>query len=97
MLYRRDSDNLLKPDLISSFVQLQRYGSMRHQPINIPTAGAQAFPMDGIGRLVHDPTRGPSADWRVLTTADAAVILGWRKTRFSEKSWSNKINSCGTK
>ncbi|RVE40927.1 hypothetical protein evm_014423 [Chilo suppressalis] len=43
-----------------------------HQPINVPTAGAQAFPRDGIGRLDHDPPRGPSADWRVLTTADAA-------------------------
>ncbi|RVE47279.1 hypothetical protein evm_008076 [Chilo suppressalis] len=42
------------------------------QPINVPTAGAQAFPMDGIGRLGHDPPRGPSADWWVLTTADAA-------------------------
>ncbi|RVE41408.1 hypothetical protein evm_013941 [Chilo suppressalis] len=31
-------------------------------PINVPTAGAQAFPMDGIGRLGHDPPRGPSAD-----------------------------------
>ncbi|RVE44642.1 hypothetical protein evm_010728 [Chilo suppressalis] len=33
------------------------------QPINVPTAGAQAFPMDGIGRLGHDPTRGPSPNW----------------------------------
>ncbi|RVE42646.1 hypothetical protein evm_012698 [Chilo suppressalis] len=33
-----------------------------HQPINVPTAGAQAFPMDGIGRLGRDPPRGPSAD-----------------------------------
>ncbi|RVE46054.1 hypothetical protein evm_009278 [Chilo suppressalis] len=47
-----------------------------HQPINVPTAGAQAFPMDGIGRLGHDPPRGPSADWRVLTTADAAGTNG---------------------
>ncbi|RVE48657.1 hypothetical protein evm_006728 [Chilo suppressalis] len=31
-------------------------------PINVPTAGAQAFPMDGIGRLGHDPPRVPSAD-----------------------------------
>ncbi|RVE51975.1 hypothetical protein evm_003441 [Chilo suppressalis] len=30
----------------------------------IPTAGAQAFPMDGIGRLGHDPPRGSSADWQ---------------------------------
>ncbi|RVE44932.1 hypothetical protein evm_010431 [Chilo suppressalis] len=42
------------------------------KPINVPTAGAQAFPMDGIGRLGHDPPRGPSANWWVLTTADAA-------------------------
>ncbi|RVE45259.1 hypothetical protein evm_010081 [Chilo suppressalis] len=47
-----------------------------HQPINVPTAGAQAFPMDGIGRLGHDPPRGPSADWRVLITADAAGANG---------------------
>ncbi|RVE51592.1 hypothetical protein evm_003724 [Chilo suppressalis] len=47
-----------------------------HQPINVPTAGAQAFPMDGVGRLGHDPPRGPSADWRVLTTADAAGTNG---------------------
>ncbi|RVE40389.1 hypothetical protein evm_014961 [Chilo suppressalis] len=36
------------------------------EPINIPTAGAQAFPMDGMGRLGHDPPRIPNA------TADAA-------------------------
>ncbi|RVE43545.1 hypothetical protein evm_011803 [Chilo suppressalis] len=41
-------------------------------PINVPTAGAQAFPMGGIGRLGYDPPRGPSVDWWVLTTADAA-------------------------
>ncbi|RVE44534.1 hypothetical protein evm_010819 [Chilo suppressalis] len=48
----------------------------RSRPINVPTAGAQAFPMDGIGRLGHDPPRGPSADWWVLTTADAAGTNG---------------------
>ncbi|RVE43924.1 hypothetical protein evm_011435 [Chilo suppressalis] len=47
-----------------------------HQPINVPTAGPQAFPTDGIGRLGHDPPRGPSADWRVLTTADAPLTNG---------------------
>ncbi|RVE48387.1 hypothetical protein evm_006948 [Chilo suppressalis] len=36
---------------------------LHHQPINAPTAGAQAFLIDGIGRLGHDPPRGPSADW----------------------------------
>ncbi|RVE47127.1 hypothetical protein evm_008204 [Chilo suppressalis] len=49
---------------------------IRNEPINVPTAGAQAFPMDGIGRLGHDPPRGPSADWWVLTTADAAGTNG---------------------
>ncbi|RVE43546.1 hypothetical protein evm_011804 [Chilo suppressalis] len=44
------------------------------QPNNVPTAAAQAFPMDGIGRLGLDPPRGPSADWWVLTTADAAGL-----------------------
>ncbi|RVE41440.1 hypothetical protein evm_013910 [Chilo suppressalis] len=46
------------------------------KPINVPTAGAQAFTMDGIGRLGHDPPRGPSADRWVLTTADAAGTNG---------------------
>ncbi|RVE40569.1 hypothetical protein evm_014780, partial [Chilo suppressalis] len=32
--------------------------------------------MNGIGRLDHAPPRGPSADWRVLTTADAAGTNG---------------------
>ncbi|RVE40311.1 hypothetical protein evm_015039 [Chilo suppressalis] len=45
-------------------------------PINVPTAGAQAFHMDGIGRLGHDPPRGPNADWWVLTTANAAGTNG---------------------
>ncbi|RVE53140.1 hypothetical protein evm_002237 [Chilo suppressalis] len=49
---------------------------LHHQSINVPTAVAQPFPMDGIGRLGHDPPRGPSADWRVLTTADAAGTNG---------------------
>ncbi|RVE48584.1 hypothetical protein evm_006773, partial [Chilo suppressalis] len=35
-----------------------------HQPINVPTAGALAFPMDGIGRLGHDLPREPIADWK---------------------------------
>jgi hypothetical protein len=47
-----------------------------HQPINVPTAGAQAFLCnsnnitwidDGIPtrRTGHNPPRGPSADWWV--------------------------------
>ncbi|RVE53433.1 hypothetical protein evm_002003 [Chilo suppressalis] len=55
-------------------------GKTRQLPINVPTAGAQAFPMDGIGRLDHDPPRGPSSDWWVLTTADAAGTNGFRST-----------------
>ncbi|RVE40026.1 hypothetical protein evm_015324 [Chilo suppressalis] len=47
-----------------------------HQPINFHTTGAQAFPTDGKGRLGHDPPRGPSVDWRVLTTADPAGTNG---------------------
>ncbi|RVE53725.1 hypothetical protein evm_001617 [Chilo suppressalis] len=46
------------------------------KPINVPIAGAQAFPMDEIGRLGHDPPRGLSADWWVLTTVDAAGTNG---------------------
>jgi hypothetical protein len=71
-----------------------------HQPINVPTVGAQAFLMDygtypttlthtlcllcsqdqqwynpyGLPtrRTGHNPPREPSADWWVLTTANAA-------------------------
>ncbi|RVE42914.1 hypothetical protein evm_012442 [Chilo suppressalis] len=32
--------------------------------------------MDGIGRLGHDTPRGPSVDWWVLTTANAAGTNG---------------------
>ncbi|RVE40995.1 hypothetical protein evm_014355 [Chilo suppressalis] len=39
-------------------------------------SGAQAFPMDEIGRSGDDPPCGPSADWRMLTTADAAGTNG---------------------
>ncbi|RVE51886.1 hypothetical protein evm_003506 [Chilo suppressalis] len=49
---------------------------LKMEPINVPTAGAQALPMEGIGRLGHDPPHGPSADWWVLTTADAAGTNG---------------------
>jgi hypothetical protein len=36
-----------------------------HQPINVPTAGAQAFLVDYSRRTGHNPPRGPSADWWV--------------------------------
>jgi hypothetical protein len=35
-----------------------------HQPIAVPTAGAQAFIIN-IRRTGHNPPRGPSADWWV--------------------------------
>ncbi|RVE42471.1 hypothetical protein evm_012877 [Chilo suppressalis] len=57
-------------------VHALRSGASMYQPLNVPTVGAQAFPMDGIGRLDHNSPRGPSADWRVLTTADAAGTNG---------------------
>jgi hypothetical protein len=48
-----------------------------HQPIDLPTAGAQAFLMDYLqGERAHNPPRGPSADWWVLTTANAASTNG---------------------
>ncbi|RVE42913.1 hypothetical protein evm_012441 [Chilo suppressalis] len=45
-------------------------------PVGGVIAVPKAFLMDGIGRLGHDPPRGPSADWWVLTTADAAETNG---------------------
>ncbi|RVE45879.1 hypothetical protein evm_009478 [Chilo suppressalis] len=56
----------------------------QHQPINVPDAAAQAFPMDGTGRLGHGLPRGPSADWRVLTNAGATGTNG-RAFRSKEK------------
>jgi hypothetical protein len=47
-------------------------GYNHHQPINVPTAGAQAFLMDypqGERAITH---HAASADWWVLTTANAA-------------------------
>ncbi|RVE42905.1 hypothetical protein evm_012433 [Chilo suppressalis] len=43
-------------------------------PINVLTAGAQAFPMDVIGRLGHDPPRGPSANWYPQCVPGAGVV-----------------------
>jgi hypothetical protein len=40
----------------------------QNQPINVPTAGA-LFNGLHIRRTDHNPPRGPSADWWVLTTA----------------------------
>ncbi|RVE46251.1 hypothetical protein evm_009075 [Chilo suppressalis] len=59
-----------------------------HQPIDVPTARAQPLPMDGIGRLGHAPPRGPSADCRVLTTADAAGTNG-----FTDAAWELEQNA----
>ncbi|RVE48328.1 hypothetical protein evm_006988 [Chilo suppressalis] len=57
--------------LLVNFSSRKHVDKYHHQPINVPTA-AQAFPVDEIGRLDHDPPRGSSADWWVLTTADSA-------------------------
>ncbi|RVE49894.1 hypothetical protein evm_005487, partial [Chilo suppressalis] len=77
-LYVRISWRVTRPRLkrYDRHTQQYHHHHHHHQPINVPTAGAQAFPMDGIGRLGHDPPRGPSADWWVLTTADAAGTNG---------------------
>ncbi|RVE40550.1 hypothetical protein evm_014801 [Chilo suppressalis] len=55
---------------------------LHYQTSNVPTAGAQAFSMDGIWRLGHDPPRGSSADWWVLTTACLPKRGGTRDSRF---------------
>jgi hypothetical protein len=59
-------------------VQLHHYHHHHYQFINVPTAGAQAFPMDHTQgeRVIHKPPRGSSADWWVLTTANAAGTHG---------------------
>ncbi|RVE48459.1 hypothetical protein evm_006895, partial [Chilo suppressalis] len=67
---------LMPPGMRVVKTRMILHESYHHQPINVPTAGAQAFPMDGIGRFGHETPRGPRADWRVLTTADAARTNG---------------------
>ncbi|CAH0400280.1 unnamed protein product [Chilo suppressalis] len=41
----------------------RRLLELHPKPINVPTAGTQALPLDGIRRRSHDSPRGPSADW----------------------------------
>ncbi|RVE53807.1 hypothetical protein evm_001469 [Chilo suppressalis] len=36
--------------------------NLQNQCFDVPTAGAQALPVDGIGRLGRNPPRRPSAD-----------------------------------
>ncbi|RVE48336.1 hypothetical protein evm_006996 [Chilo suppressalis] len=60
------------------------YYTIHHQPINVPTAGAQAFPMDGIGRKSHYPPRGPSADWRILDGSGAPYPPSEAKTQLGD-------------
>jgi hypothetical protein len=47
-----------------------------HQPINIPTAGTSLPYGLPTRRTGHNPPRGPSADWWVLTTVNAAGTNG---------------------
>ncbi|RVE50178.1 hypothetical protein evm_005201 [Chilo suppressalis] len=56
-----------------------------HQPINVPTARAQVFPVDGTGRLGHDPPRGPSADWWLREVGDW-VQAGKKQRHFTASS-----------
>ncbi|RVE49088.1 hypothetical protein evm_006209 [Chilo suppressalis] len=68
---------------------------MLETPINVPIGGARAFPMDRIGRLGHNPPRGPSMDWWVLTTAEETGTNGLTcllKLRASESTELEIIN-----
>jgi hypothetical protein len=48
-----------------------------HQPINVPTTGAQAFLwITHIRKKGYNPPRGPSACWWVLMSAKAAGTNG---------------------
>ncbi|RVE41966.1 hypothetical protein evm_013375 [Chilo suppressalis] len=64
---------------------------------NIPATRAHAFPMDGIGRLGHDPPRGPSVDcekesssvrwWQPLcatTTIKLSTLCQWSLSHSSK-------------
>ncbi|RVE45393.1 hypothetical protein evm_009965 [Chilo suppressalis] len=73
---RRHTQQHLQQHCSKRLVPCRHCGQRYTQPINVLTAGAQAFPMDGIGTLGHEPPRGSSVDWRVLTTADAAGTNG---------------------
>ncbi|CAH0404211.1 unnamed protein product [Chilo suppressalis] len=56
----------------------KKYKHHHHQPINVPTAGAQAFLMDGIGRLGHDPPRGLSMVSEIKLTASIYLLAANR-------------------
>ncbi|RVE53003.1 hypothetical protein evm_002301 [Chilo suppressalis] len=71
--YAYETSDGTKAEQQGRFKEIYLY---KNKPINVPTAGAQAFPMDGLGRLGHNPPRGPSAGWWVLTTANAAGTNG---------------------
>ncbi|RVE46276.1 hypothetical protein evm_009100 [Chilo suppressalis] len=71
-----EKEDAIKVTFIPNDFDVGSYAQVEIRPINVPTAGAQAFPVDGIGRLGHDPPRGASSDLWVLTTADAAGTNG---------------------
>ncbi|RVE43925.1 hypothetical protein evm_011436 [Chilo suppressalis] len=48
-------------------------------PINVPTAGAQAFPMDGIGRLDHGPGLADANDCRCSRDQRPNVLFEARR------------------
>jgi hypothetical protein len=73
-----------------------------HQPINAPTAGAQTFLLDypqgeqdeeHIRRTRHNPPRGPSAGWWLLTTANAAGTNGLTCLPMHRGAPDNKFRS----
>jgi negative regulator of replication initiation len=83
---------------VGSVVDIASATIHHHQPINVPTARAQAFLMDHPQRTVHNPPRGPSADWWVITTANVArvpsmslhrVILLERRLRLTRVLYGN--------
>jgi hypothetical protein len=60
------------------------------QPINAPTVKAQDYGSH-TRRTGHNPLRGPSADWWVLTTANAAVTNGLTYLPKHGGAWNNKF------
>jgi hypothetical protein len=77
---RSKACEVLFPNMIANgdhICQRHHHNYHHHQPVNVPTAGAQAFIIDYTRRTGHNPLHGPSVGKQALTTANAA--------------WSNKI------
>jgi hypothetical protein len=61
----------LPPVMFAAFLKANHH----HPPINVPTAGGVPHGLH-IRRTGHNPPRGPSVGWWVLTTANAAGTNG---------------------